>query len=211
MVLAGLTVVGALGGLALFITEWRRTHALRTAATGPLDVPASGEVYIDSHTSNEIPRAAGLVVAGATITDLKTGEMVEIPGSRGTCFAVDPRGYLLTNRHVVEEFVKLSRADAKIADLEKTRAWRVQPNLWVYFAKERYDAKVVYSSTAHDVAVLRVERRGPCFRLYESRHHSGHSHLCFGFPRRLVREPVRRRGHPEIIAEGERSRRERAR
>jgi S1-C subfamily serine protease len=123
------------------------------------------------------------VVAGATITDLRTGEMVEIPGGRGTCFAVDPRGYLLTNRHVVEEFVKLSRADAKIAELEKVRAWRVRPNLWVYFAKERYDARVVYSSTAHDVAVLKVERSGPCFRLARNPDIIQGTHIyALGFP-----------------------------
>jgi S1-C subfamily serine protease len=165
MVVAGLAVLGALGGLVLFITEWRRTDAFRSALPRPHDVPASRPIYVDSHTSNEIPRATGLVVAGAIITDLKTGEMVEIPGSRGTCFAIDPRGYLLTNRHVVEEFVKLSRAEAKIAELEKTRTCRFRLELWVYFEKERYNAKVVYSSTAHDVAVLKVERWGPCFRL----------------------------------------------
>jgi S1-C subfamily serine protease len=127
--------------------------------------PVSGATYVASHMSNEIPQATGLVVSGLTITDLKTGEVVELPGSRGTSFAVNPKGYLLTNRHVVEEYVKLTRADAKIADLEKTKSWRVKPNLWVYFAKERYDATVLYSSGKFDMAVLKVDRIGPYFRL----------------------------------------------
>jgi S1-C subfamily serine protease len=133
--------------------------------------------------SNQIPKAIGLVVAGATITDLNTGEICELPGSRGTCFAIDHRGYLLTNRHVVEEFVKLSRADAKIADLEKTKAWRVKPNLWIYFDKERYDAKVIYTSPAQDMAVLKVERQGPCFRLATNPNVIQGTHIyALGFP-----------------------------
>ena len=74
-------------------------------------------------------------------------------------------GHLLTNRHVVEEFVKLSRADAKIAELEKTKSLRIKPNLWVYFTKDRYEAKVIYTSSKYDMAVLKVERVGPYFRL----------------------------------------------
>jgi S1-C subfamily serine protease len=157
-------VFGVLGGLVVLAVQRHRANALPEAG-GPLDVAVMGSGHVDSHMSNQIPQATGLVVAGATITDLNSGEMVELPGSRGTCFAIDPRGYLLTNRHVVEEFVRLSRADAKIAELEKSKAWRVKPNLWVYFAKERYDARVLYTSTTYDMAVLKVERRGPCFRL----------------------------------------------
>ena len=121
--------------------------------------------YVDSHRSGDIPQATGLVVSGITITDLTTGDVVEIPGSRGTCFAINPRGDLMTNRHVVEEYVKLTRADAKIADLEKTKHWRVKPELWVYFDKDRYDAKVIFTSGKYDMAVLRVAREGPYFRI----------------------------------------------
>jgi S1-C subfamily serine protease len=183
MFAAGLAIVGVLGGLALLAIQRTRTAASRSIIPGPTETPFRGTTYVDSHMSNEIPQATGLVVAGATITDLKTGELVEIPGSRGTCFAIDPRGYLLTNRHVVEEFVKLSRADAKIEELEKTKAWRVKPNLWVYFSKERYEARVVYTSTAHDMAVLKVERRGPCFRLAANPDIIQGTHIyALGFP-----------------------------
>ncbi len=121
--------------------------------------------YVNSHMSGDIAQATGLVVSGVTITDLNTGEVVEIPGSRGTCFAINSRGDLLTNRHVVEEYVKLTRADDKIAELEKTKHWRVKPELWVYFAKDRYEAKVIFTSGKYDMAVLRVDREGPYFRI----------------------------------------------
>jgi S1-C subfamily serine protease len=121
--------------------------------------------HIDSHMSKDIPSAIGLIVAGATVTNLKSGELVEVPGSRGTCFALSPKGYLLTNKHVVEEFVKLTRADATIEEVQTKTQCRLKPNLWVYFAKERFDAKVVYMSGKYDLAVLKVDRDGPFFRL----------------------------------------------
>jgi S1-C subfamily serine protease len=120
---------------------------------------------VDSHMSKHIPGATGLVVLGLTITDLQTGDIFEAPSSQGTCFAMNPRGYLVTNRHVVEEYVKLSRADDKLAGWEKTKSLRVKPHLWVFFSKERYDAKVIYASGKFDVAVLKVNREGPYFRL----------------------------------------------
>ncbi len=176
-------ILGILGGLALFFIERHRAGVSRSAVSGLVDLFSSGAIYVDSHMSNTIPQATGLVVAGATITDLNTGEMVEVPGSRGTCFAIDPRGYLLTNRHVVEEYVKLTRADARIAELEKTKSWRVKPNLWVYFEKERYDARVIYTSVAHDMAVLKVERQGPCFRLTTDPNIIQGTHIyALGFP-----------------------------
>jgi S1-C subfamily serine protease len=126
---------------------------------------AARPAAINSHMSSDIPRGTGLVVSGATVTNLKTGELVEIPGSRGTCFALNPKGYLLTNKHVVEEYVKLTRADATIEDVQKTMSCRIEPNLWVYFAKERYESRVVYVSGRYDIAVLKVDREGPYFRL----------------------------------------------
>jgi S1-C subfamily serine protease len=151
--------------LALLLVPMYREGRLHFPSLLPAHDSIAGAAYVASHTSNEIPQATGLVVSGLTITNLKTGELVEMPGSRGTSFTINPRGYLLTNRHVVEEYVKFTRADAKIAELEKTMSLRVKPNLWVYFAKERYDASVVYSSGKLDLAVLKVDRIGPYFRL----------------------------------------------
>jgi S1-C subfamily serine protease len=126
---------------------------------------ASRRNAVDSHMSGDIPHATGLVVSGVTITVLTTGEVMEIPMERGTCFAINSRGGLLTNRHVVEEYVKLTRADDKIAEMEKAKHWRVKPELWVYFAKDRYDAKVIFTSGKYDMAVLKVDREGPYFRI----------------------------------------------
>ena len=93
------------GALAMFLLERDRNGEPR-----PLN--NSRDPSINSHMSKDIPRATGLVVSGATVTNLKSGELVEVPGSRGTCFALSHNGFLLTNRHVVEEYMKLTRADA---------------------------------------------------------------------------------------------------
>ncbi len=105
------------------------------------------------------------MVAVASVTNLKTGELIEVPGSRGTCFALSPTGYLLTNRHVVDEYVKLTRADAKIDEIVQKQQCRITPRLWVYFAKDKYEAKVIHMNTKYDIAILKVEREGPYFRL----------------------------------------------
>jgi S1-C subfamily serine protease len=124
--------------------------------------------YIASHTSADIARATGLVVCGGTITSLKSGEVIERALSRGTCFSLNPRGFLLTNKHVVDDYLRIMKAEAAREEAEKTWACRIEPALWVYFAKDRYDAKVVYVSNKFDIAVLKVERGGPYFRLSTS-------------------------------------------
>ena len=122
-------VIGAAAGLliiltasAIFLVDKYRKGELRLSSV-------SQNSYINSHMSKDIPRATGLVVSGATVTNLKSGELVEVPGSRGTCFALSPKGYLLTNRHVVEEYVKLTRADATIEEVQAKTSCRIKPEL----------------------------------------------------------------------------------
>jgi S1-C subfamily serine protease len=153
---AGLLVIMA--AMAVVLVFKFRKGDLRL--TGDSQTP-----YVNSHMSRDIPQATGLVVSGATVTNLKSGALTEIPGSRGTCFALSPKGYLLTNKHVVEEYVRLTRADATIEEVQTKTSCRIKPNLWVYFSKERFDAKVIYTSGKYDIAVLKVDHQGPYFRL----------------------------------------------
>jgi S1-C subfamily serine protease len=171
---AGLLII--LTAAAIFVVDKYRKGELRLSNV-------SQSTFINSHMSKDIPLATGLVVSGATVTNLKTGELVELPGSRGTCFALSPKGYLLTNRHVVEEYVKLTRADATIEDVQAKTACRIKPNLWVYFAKDKYEAKVIYMSGKHDIAVLKVDREGPYFRVNSNPSIVQGTHIyAMGFP-----------------------------
>ncbi len=192
-------MIGAAAGLlvilvasAIFVADKYRKGELRLSNVSQIS-------YINSHMSMDIPHATGLVVSGATVTNLKSGELVEVPGSRGTCFALSPKGYLLTNRHVVEEYVKLTRADATIEEVQAKTSCRIKPNLWVYFAKEKYEAKVIYMSGKYDMAVLKVDREGPYFRReFQSEYRPGHPYLRDGVSRRFFRSPLRRRSDPEV-------------
>jgi S1-C subfamily serine protease len=172
---AAVLLIIAAGSVLLLVERYRKGE--------PILSNVSDSPYIKSHMSKDIPLATGLVVSGATVTNLKSGELVEVPGSRGTCFALSPYGYLLTNRHVVEEYVKLTRADATIEEVQAKTSCRIKPNLWVYFAKDKYEAKVVYMSGKYDVAVLKVDRDGPYFRLNSNPSVLQGTHIyAMGFP-----------------------------
>ncbi len=176
-------VIGAAAGFFIILSV-STFLVVEKYRKGELRLPNLSQAsYINSHMSKDIPLATGLVVSGATVTNLKTGELVEVPGSRGTCFALNPKGYLLTNRHVVEEYVKLTRADAAIEAVQEKTACRIKPELWVYFAKDKYEAKVVYMSGKYDMAILKVDREGPYFRLNSNPNIIQGTHIyAMGFP-----------------------------
>jgi S1-C subfamily serine protease len=176
-------IIGAAGSL-LAILAASAVFVVDKYRKGEMRFPnVSQGAYITSHMSKDIPHATGLVVSGATVTNLKSGELVELPGSRGTCFALNANGYLLTNRHVVEEYVKLTRADATIEEVQAKTACRIKPNLWVYFAKDKYEAKVIYMSGKYDMAVLKVDREGPYFRVNSNPSIVQGTHIyAMGFP-----------------------------
>jgi S1-C subfamily serine protease len=158
-----LLVIVSLGGVSFLVVERYLFKSSPTTKTN-----AAAHAFVESHTSREMSQATGLVVSGAVITDLRTGDLIESPGNRGTCFAVNSRGHLLTNRHVVEDHVKLTRADAKLKEIETTKSWRVKPKLWVYIAAQRYEAVVLYKSEKYDLAVMKIERAGPYYKLSDS-------------------------------------------
>jgi S1-C subfamily serine protease len=77
---------------------------------------------------------------------------------------VSPDGHLLTAKPLVDEYEKLNRARARIEEA-KAQGFKVELKLWVYFDKERFDATVAWPGDKYDVAVLKIARRGPYFRL----------------------------------------------
>ncbi len=119
---------------------------------------------IDATALNDIGQAMGIVVSGVSRTNRKTGVLDEQPCGRGTCFAFSPSGHVLTHKRLVEEYERLSRAAANSED-ERVKGFKIEPKLWVYFGKDRYDAKVAFKSPKYDIAVLEIDHRGPYFRL----------------------------------------------
>ena len=119
-----------LAASAVFLVDKYRKSELRLS--GFFQAP-----HIDSHMSSDIPQATGLVVSSATVTDLRSGNLVEVPGSRGTCFALNPKGHLLTNKHVVQEYLRLTRADAGLEELLARQAAAASSRISGFISRRR--------------------------------------------------------------------------
>ena len=117
---------------------------------------------IDAVALTDIGQAIGVVVSGFLVTDLKTGELGEKLCRRATCFAVSSGGHLLTARPLIDEYLNLTRADAKLREA-RDQGFKVEPKLWVFLDKEWFPATVELLSEKDDVAVLKVARQGPTF------------------------------------------------
>ena len=90
-----------------------------TAPSGPIERARSGEnaatgaafiTSLDSKDKRRLEEAVGFVVCGWTVR-WKDGDVEEIQLSSGSCFATTPDGYLVTNKHVVEDMIKWVRSD----------------------------------------------------------------------------------------------------
>lgn len=101
------------------------------------------------------------MVVSARYTFL-SGLTREFPIGSGSCFAIAPQGFLLTNRHVTRcrESAPEELTDPRGALLAKRDWWKIT----VCFGPEpsaQQEATVVYESAYHDVALIRIDRRFP--------------------------------------------------
>ncbi len=116
------------------------------------------------HDDDAMTASVGFVVVGIQAV-LSDGNVRQRPLVTGSCFAVTPTGYLLTNKHVVNLTDVLD--DPSIHDDIRDRFDATfQPRTWVFFGTNQYDAQIIYRSTKFDLAVLKVSRpEQACFRL----------------------------------------------
>jgi S1-C subfamily serine protease len=101
--------------------------------------------------------SVGFVVVGMSAI-LSDGQTRQRPIVTGSCFAVTPSGYLLTNRHVIEQLDALN--DSTLRKSIRDR-WHLEydPHVWVFFGNDQYEAQVAYVSEKYDLAVLRISRQ----------------------------------------------------
>jgi S1-C subfamily serine protease len=133
--------------------------ASATMVTGSSGAAAG---YVESPRDEDAMAAAvGFVVVGYQ-AELPDGRTLRRPLATGSCFAVTPTGYLLTNRHVVADKEFLD--DPSVRDAVRDK-WNVdiESHVWVLFSGRQYDAEVVYVSGKNDLAVLHVPRRGQIY------------------------------------------------
>jgi hypothetical protein len=126
-------------------------------------------VVTDAEDDQQLTGALGLVACGLTITDRGQEPFVTAAGS-GTCFAVSPDGYLLTNRHVVEEIWKLMNATELLRKLRDEKGRDVKPMVWAFFGGKVYPATIVHMSTQFDLSILKVDRKHTPFFALASSH-----------------------------------------
>jgi len=123
----------------------------------------SGERNVVAGASDEkkLAEAVGLVFCAHHVT-AKNGATLDKAGS-GSCFAVTPDGFLITNKHVVE----LEEVEQNPA--LKRQVARVQTSLWVFCKGVKHPAELVYKSHDFDVAVIKIDRNdGPYFKLSQT-------------------------------------------
>ena len=119
----------------------------------------------DLRNENELNDAVALVVCGAHVTD-SAGAEVEVAQCTGTGFLVTADGYLLTNRHVVNETWGLTRAEHVLERLRNVELLDVKPSVWVFLEGRKFPAEICHVSDKYDLAILKIDRkRGPHFCL----------------------------------------------
>ncbi len=111
---------------------------------------------------SDVAEAVGFVVFGFQFR-VAGGELVELPYSTGSCFAVSPGGELITNKHVVSDFVEMSTKPEIQREINRLAGGIVKPVLWVFFGETKKEARLVFVSAKYDMAILHVDREGGLF------------------------------------------------
>jgi S1-C subfamily serine protease len=170
--------------LAPYTPPVQQTDSAELAsASAPPVVPVRSAGYVTSPRDEDaMTGAVGFVVVGFQAV-LPNGQLLQRWISSGSCFAVTPSGYLLTNQHVVGDLDLLNNPDFQDSMRQRWNA-DIEPHIWVFFGGEKYNASVPYISPKYDMAVLHIARRGQVyFRLAQrDREARGSEVYAAGFP-----------------------------
>ncbi|HET6249860.1 MAG TPA: trypsin-like peptidase domain-containing protein [Tepidisphaeraceae bacterium] len=129
------------------------------SAKNPLALAFEGRPLI--RTVNDEPgvsQAVGFTVCGYHLI-APDGKSVEDWSGAGSCFAVSPDGYFLTNRHVVKDTSELINAKAWREKMLKDKLVVIDPKVWVFLDGKKYVADIVFVSAHFDMAIIHIDRK----------------------------------------------------
>ncbi|MEO8497084.1 MAG: serine protease [Planctomycetota bacterium] len=150
------------GSVALVYCGWRVTKSTGTASEEPAIVNVLGvdEISDPAYVSKFVKEGS----VGRTQIEGKTVYYDQLLGSSGTGFPITKDGYILTNKHVVEEVDDLLRATEKMKAVCKMNDYsEAIPIIWVFVGGEPYPADIVHVSQTYDLAIIKCSQQTPKF------------------------------------------------
>ncbi len=150
----------------------------------PFGMRWTSDTQVTSITQEDkLSKSVGLVVCGLQVK-AADGAISDFVFSTGSCFAVNSTGYMLTNKHVVEETWNNMHATLLLERLRKENLVEVIPTVWVFFGGEKFKAEILHVSDKYDMAVLKTARHNtPFFRLADAdQYRRGTRVIAAGFP-----------------------------
>jgi S1-C subfamily serine protease len=124
---------------------------------------AGSSLLISSPKDKRRSDAVGLVVC-CERWKFPDGKIIEVPNaqegySSGTAFAVTADGYMLTNRHVIEDRKPPSK---KVLEKDNTRIIVDSDYpIYVFMNEIKIEAALVHTSARYDLAILKINRTKP--------------------------------------------------
>lgn len=115
-------------------------------------------------------------------------------GGTGSCFMISRDGYLVTNKHVIEDLHSIERDHRVIHRIKQQHKYEeLRPRLWVFLGKKVFVADIRHVSRQFDLAILKIDMDdAPCFRLAASDKLARDAEVrAIGFPG-ASRDPISR-------------------
>ena len=150
--------------------------------------PKGSDLPEENDLSEEtLKEMIAFVVSGISIIDGAGQKWEDQWGPTGSGFLVTHDGYVLTNKHVIEDVDNFRRAKTKIDNIKAHNDFeQFHPTLWVFFGQEvKYETEIIHISEKFDFAILKAKgmNDAPYFPLSSSDKISRGSEVkTLGFP-----------------------------
>lgn len=122
---------------------------------------------------------------GQTFTETGTSNIFAMLG-HGSGFTISAEGHVVTNEHVVRDYVKYQQGKLDHEGIKSlvAKGITVKPEVWVFFEGKKYEGRILYVSPRFDMSVVKVERsHTPFFKIAErDTHEKAAKVFACGFP-----------------------------